>query len=69
MDKLNREVVIDKLSDNYLDNFIQGMNENDNSYLYYVIRNEGFKPFDKYTNEELIREYKEIFEENIKIID
>lgn len=40
----------------------------DTSYISYVYEQEGLKPFNSYTDEELIAEYQELFNEEVKIV-
>ena len=66
--EMTREQLIEVLINNYIDT-IQCDNEQcDQSILYSYLDN-GFKGFSNYTNDELIQEYTELYQTDIKIIE
>jgi|GEM_PF-2360053 len=63
---MTRESVIERLVNNEIDTIQQLVVQEDYSYLESIVRN-GVTGFDNLCNEDLIEEYKQTFEETIKI--
>lgn len=66
--EMTREQLIELLIDNYIDT-IQCDNEQGDQSILYSYLDTGFKGFSNYTDSELIQEYKELYQLDIKIIE
>ena len=66
MRKITKEQAISDLVDNDIKTIIDGYREGDNSYINDIM-SDGFVGYWNFTNEGLITEYKEIFNEDIQI--
>lgn len=63
-----RDELIELLINNYIDTIQKDNTAGDASILYSYL-DTGFKGFSNYTNDELIQEYKELFQTNVIISD
>jgi hypothetical protein len=66
--EMTREQLIEVLINNYIDTIQCDNEQGDQSILYSYLDN-GFKGFSNYTNDELIQEYTELYQTDIKIIE
>jgi len=66
---LTRDEVVDEITQNYVSSMHQYMNQGDFSFAYSFVRGDGGTQIEKMTNEELVVEYKEMFNRDIIIND
>jgi len=66
---LDRDEVVDEITQNYVDKMHQDMNQGDFSFAYSFVRGDGATQIDRLTNEALVVEYKELFGKDIIIND
>ena len=67
--QMDRDDVVDEITQNYVEQMHQDMNEGDFSFIFPYIRGDGGTQIDRLTNEELVVEYKELFSKDIIIND
>jgi hypothetical protein len=66
---LERDEVVDEITQNYVNSMHTDMNQGDFSFAYSFVRGNGAIQINKMTNEELVVEYKELFGKDIIIND
>jgi len=66
---LTRDEVVDEITQNYVDKMHTDMNQGDFSFAFQYVRGDGGTQIDRLTNEELVEEYKELFNKDIIIND
>jgi len=66
---LERDEVVDEITQNYVNSMHTDMNQGDFSFAYSLIRGDGGTQIERMTNEELVVEYKEMFNKDIIIND
>ncbi len=67
--KLDRDEVVNEITQNYVDTMHNDMNQGDFSFIFQYVRGDGGTQIDRMTNEELVVEYKELFNKELVIID
>ena len=67
--QMDRDDVVDEITQNYVEQMHTDMNEGDFSFIFPYIRGDGGTQIDRLTNEELVVEYKELFSKDIIIND
>jgi len=66
---LDRDEVVNEITQNYVDKMHTDMNQGDFSFAFQYVRGDGGTQIDRLTNEELVEEYKELFNKDIIIND
>jgi hypothetical protein len=64
---MDRDEVVNEITQNYVDKMYNDMNQGDFSFIFQYVRGDGGTQIDRMTNEELIVEYKELFGKDIII--
>lgn len=69
MVQLDRDEVVDTITQNYIDSMITDAKRGDTSFIFEFVKGDGGTQIDRMTNEELVVEYKELFNKDVVIND